>query len=229
MKIIIVFLYAVAIIATADIARANTTESSETLEVWTSPITLINDGKTISTLTVYEKDNVDYTAFNMAIVIPEGVTIARIKQGREEVEDIHLTDRATSSHTITCGMPDPTTIKVISASPSLANYFSTTEDGKEPYALFTIGLIALPNLMPGDYNIRLYDVKFVMESADAYVLSNEPLTFPVSVTDSSVGIDQIEDDQEEGIRYNINGMRLPSNNKEKIYIQNGHKILNTSH
>ncbi|MDE5807929.1 MAG: hypothetical protein K2H76_07400 [Muribaculaceae bacterium] len=201
------------------------TEPSESLEVWADSISVINDGKTISTLTVYEKDVHDYTAFNMAIVVPEGVTVARVKQGREEVDDIHLTDRATSTHNITCGMPDSNTIKIISSSPSLANYFPTTDDESEDCALFTIGLVASQEIEPGEYNIELCDIKFVLESADAYILPEEPLIFPITIRTLSTGIMRIESTEGSTQKFDLQGRPINSEQTNGIYIVNGRKVL----
>lgn len=201
------------------------TEPSESLEVWADSISLINDGQTISTLTIYEKDIHDYTAFNMAIVVPEGVTVARVKQGREEVDDIHLTDRATSSHNITCGMPDSNTIKIISSSPSLANYFPTTEDDSNDYALFTIGLVASPEVEPGEYNIELCDIKFVLESADAYILPEEPLVFPITIESFSTGIKKVDSTEGTTQKFDLQGRPVNAEQTNGIYIVNGKKIL----
>ena len=211
--------------ATPGLMSGYTTEPSETLEVWVGPITLENDGTTISTLTVYQKDVVDYTAFNMAIVVPEGVRVAKVKQGREEVDDIHLTDRATSSHNITCGMPDENTIKIISSSASLSNYYPTTEDGVDPYALFTIGLTASPTLAPGDYHIELCDVKFVLESADAFVLPEEPLSFPLTIEGDYTGISTVVEDDSGSGMYDLLGRPIKEEPAKGLYIKNGRKVI----
>lgn len=213
-------------LSSAASAAAYTTEPSESLEVWLGPISVVNDGKTISTLTVYEKDSVDYTAFNMAIVVPEGITIAKVKQGREEIDDIHLTDRATSSHTITCGMPDSNTIKIISGSPSLSDYFPTTEDGVDPYALFTIGLVASPDLAPGEYQLELCDVKFVLESADAFVLPEEPLLFPLKVEGAVTSVRDVTAPASDGsVTYDLQGRPVKGNPEGGVYIIKGRKVL----
>ncbi|MBD5289422.1 MAG: hypothetical protein HDS26_01905 [Bacteroides sp.] len=206
-------------------ASAYTTEPSESLEVWIGDGIIENDGTSIATLTVYEKDNVDYTAFNMAIVVPEGITVAKVKQGREWVDDIHLTDRASATHNITCNMPDSNTIKIISSSPSLSPYYPTTEDGVDPYALFTIGLVASPTLAPGDYKLELCDVKFVLESGDAFVLPEEPLTFTLKVEGDPVGINEIDSDEREETLYDLQGRPLKEVSGEEIVIRNGQKII----
>ena len=224
-KILKIFFCAIYFMAYWQPTSGYVTEPSESLEVWADSISLINDGKTISTLTVYEKDVHDYTAFNMAIVVPEGVTVARVKQGREEVDDIHLTDRATSTHNITCGMPDSNTIKIISSSPSLANYFPTTDDESEDCALFNIGLVASQEIEPGEYNIELCDIKFVLESADAYILLDEPLVFPITIETPSTGIKRVESREGSIQKFDLQGRPVNEEQTNGIYIVNGKKIL----
>lgn len=167
--------------ATATKAEFITTES-ESLKIWMEPIEMTADGKTITQLTVYENDTIDYAGFNMALIVPEGVKVAQVKQGRETVNDIFLTERAASTHTISCNMlDDGQTIKIISYSLQLDSYYNDDEDGNPLDALFTIGLIADDSLAPGEYTLELYDIKFAEASTDASILPEEPITTTLTI------------------------------------------------
>lgn len=207
--------------------RAYTTEPSETLQVWADPISIVADGTTISTLTVSEHDTYNYTAFNMAFIVPEGITVAKVRQGRDWVDDCHLTARASSTHVITCGQPDPTTIKVISDSSTLADFYPDDEDGNPLDALFTIGLLAAEDMTPGDYKIEILDVKFVLESADAFVLPHEPLYVNLTVLPKDVtGIDNVRADGDAGdVWYDLFGRRVVGQPSPGIYLHNGVKVV----
>lgn len=211
-------------------AQAYTTLPSETLKVWAEPITIIADGSTISTLTVCENDTCNYTAFNMAFIVPEGITIAKVKVGRDWVEDCKLTARASSTHVITCGQPDATTIKVISDSSTLADFYPDDEDGNPMDELFTIGLIASKDMAPGEYQIQILDVKFVLENADAFVLPNEPLYTTITVQSSPSGIKDAEVVQEDDSWYDLSGRPVnvePTTRRpvSGIYIHAGVKVV----
>lgn len=226
-----ILLFIAAIFAVGNCMAYETTVS-ETLKVWCDPIELVADGKNITVLTIYENDVIDYTAFNMAIIVPEGISIATIKQGRETIDYVLLTERATSSHTITSGMPDATTIKMISGSSTLSNFYNDDEEGNPLDALVTIGLLASPEMAPGTYDIKILDVKFVEPTADACVLKESPVMSTFTITNPNVtGVDNtlVDEDAGEAEWFGINGVKQTSEPSHGVYIRRqnnqSHKVI----
>lgn len=148
---------------------------TETLKVWIEDAIITADGNSITKLVISENDEVDYTAFSLSLVVPNGVTVAKIKQGREYVNDIQLSERATSTHSISCNMlEDGRTIKIISTSSNNYDFYPDDVDGNPLDEIFTIGLVADPSIANGDYSVKIVDCKFVMkENADASIPQNE--------------------------------------------------------
>lgn len=142
---------------------AQTTAQTNTLEVWMDPACqLTADGKTVTRLTVYQKDpNADYTTFNMTLTVPKGTQIHKVRDGREYVDDIELSERATKSHSIACNMPDERTVKIICMSSLLQDLYPDDADGNEYYPLFTIGLVADPSTYNGKYQVEMTGCRFV--------------------------------------------------------------------
>lgn len=140
---------------------------TETLRVWMDNVTVTADGSTITKLTVYENDVVDYTAFSLTMVVPNGVKVAQVKSGREYVNDISLTDRAASTHSINCNMDTETTIKIISTSTQNDNFYPDDVDGNLMDEIFQIGLVADPSVANGVYDIEIVACKFVINDANA--------------------------------------------------------------
>lgn len=202
-----------------------TTEPYENLRVWADPITLIADGTTITKMFVCQSSDVNYSAFNMAFIVPEGIKIAQVKQGRKTVDDIHLTERG-NDHDISCGQPDPTTIKVISWSMSLAEYYPDDEEGNPLDELFYIGLTASDDMEAGEYQVQILDIKFVMESADAHILPQEPLYTTFTVVKPSTGITEVcvEEAENDGTWHDLLGRQVRGNLSPGIYVRNGHKV-----
>ena len=145
-----------------------------TLEVWmdqTAEFTA--DGKTVTKLTFYEKDpNTDYLAFNMALRVPDGIKINQVKSGREYVNDIELSVRATGTHTIACNMPEEGVIKIICTSSLNQDLYPDDEDGNIYYPIFTIGLVAESSAYNGTYAIEMSDVWFVKQDEDGNLSAN---------------------------------------------------------
>lgn len=227
MKRINTIIVALSMSFSATNAMAYTTEPSETLKVWADPITLVADGKTITNMYVCESDVYDYTAFNMAFNVPEGITIAKIKQGRETVDDCFLTERATSTHVITCGQPSPTQIKVISDSSQLQNFYPDDEDGNVMDELFYIGLIASPDMEAGEYTVEIFDVKFVLENANAFVLPQEPLYTTFTIVNEPSGVEDVllHEDISTDEWYDLYGRKIDKPTIPGVYICNGNKVV----
>ena len=131
------------------------------LRVWMDDITMNADGTTATRLTVYENDaERDYEAFNLALIVPDGITVAKVKKGRDWVNAIEMSERATATHTISCNMPDATTIKIICSSNQNEALYPDDEEGNLMNKLFTIDLIANPQMMNGNYTVSAEGVVF---------------------------------------------------------------------
>lgn len=167
------------------------TDVSSTLKLWcTDPIEVTNDGVTISKVKFYESDVETYCAFNMEIIVPEGLKIAKVKQGRDYVNDIQLSERGTSTHTISCGQPDSDLIRIICVTLDNATLYPDDEDGNPLDELFTIGFVAEPSLSPGTYELTVQDIKFVRPDVQAYV-PEEPLKVQLTVRGTSTSVDEV--------------------------------------
>ena len=155
-------------------ARAN---AQSALEVWMDQsMEVTADGTTVTYLTFYQKDpNINYIAFNMAITVPKGIHIHQKKVGRDYVNDIELSIRATTTHTIACNMPDENTIKIISTSSELQEFYPDDEEGNLYDPLFTIGLVGDNTMYNGTYPIEMWDFVFgYRDQADGQLKHNDP-------------------------------------------------------
>ena len=160
---------------------------TETLKVWMDDVTMTADGQTVTRLYVMENDVVDYTAFSLSLIVPKGVTIAKVKSGRNTVNDIRLTERL-NDHTISCNMlSDGRTIKIISSSPSNSNFYPDDVDGNVMDSIFSIGLVADPAMVNGNYTIEIKDCKFVLQDATASQ-PQEAVTASMKVTGGVEGL-----------------------------------------
>ena len=141
---------------------------TESLQVWGHDFEMTADGSTVTHLTISERDVVDYTGFSLSIVGPKGIHIAQVRSGREYVNDIALNaDRATTTHTIACNMPQDDLIKVISYSTLNQDFYPDDIDGNPVDEIFTIGLTADPSMVNGEYEIRIEDCKFAFATSGA--------------------------------------------------------------
>lgn len=210
-------------------AMAYTTTESETLKVWCDNAELTADGKTITKVKFYENDNVMYSAFNMTLNVPKGIKIAQVKSGRQMVNDIELTERATTAHTIACNMlDDGTTIRIISSpTGTLDTYYDDDENGNKMDHLFTLGLIAEPEMADGEYLVTMTGVKFVFPNADACVPKVEPITVTFTIVGGvSTNIDNIEaDTSDAGDYYDMMGRKVEGRLLPGIYVHNGRKVM----
>lgn len=151
----------------------------ESLEVWLEKsVEFIADGKTVTYLTISEKDpNFNYIAFNLTLTVPKGIKINQILDGREYVNDIKLSEmRATSTHTISCNMPDDRTIKIISSSNQNMEFYPDDLEGNPAYPILSIGLIAEPSTYNGKYPIEMSDVWFVKRDTVGWKDDTTPIT-----------------------------------------------------
>lgn len=160
----------------------HTQAQTETLKVWMDDATITANGSTVTKLVISENDVVDYTSFSLSLVVPNGVTVAKVKQGREYVDDIQLSDRATTTHSISCNMQqDGKTIKIISTSSSNLDFYPDDVDGNPMDEIFSIGLVADPSIANGDYNIKIVDCKFVIKENATASVPNSDVTAKLSV------------------------------------------------
>ena len=148
------------------------------LKVWMDDVSVTADGSAVTRLYVYENDVVNYAAFNLNLIVPEGISIAQVKSGRNMVNDIRLTERL-ADHTISCNMiEDGRTIKVIATSPSNSDFYPDDVDGNVMDSIFSIGLIADPSMFNGEYEITIEACKFVLADGNA----NSPGTVTATMT-----------------------------------------------
>lgn len=152
--------------------------TTEQLKVWAEfPEKIIADDKTVNYVKVFEHDDdgTKFCAFNMEFILPEGFRVNKVKQGRETVDDIFLSNRGTSKHSISCSILNRVDLRIISTSQENSEYFEDDVNGNPIDELFTIGLIAEPTLPPGEYQVTMEGVKFCQKNADARI----PATLPV--------------------------------------------------
>lgn len=173
------------------------------LRVWMDDLSITADGQTAARLTVYENDpERNYEAFNLSLLVPDGITVAKVKKGRDWVDGIELSERATATHSISCNMPDATTIKIICSSTQNDELYPDDEDGNLLDELFTIDLIANPAMMNGSYTIATEGIVFGRQQGSVvtgYVPDPLPsfqltvtggqdgLSIPYTLTSASVG------------------------------------------
>lgn len=191
-------LTATALLATAALsAAAFTTTKTEDLHVWIEwPEEIIADGTTVNYIKVFEHDdnNYQYTAFNMEIILPEGFSVNQVKQGRETVNDIFLSERASTTHSIACNIVRGVDLKVFCDSSVNANLYNDDEDGNPLDELFTVGLICAPTVATGQYDVTNTGIKFVFKNADACVPAAEPIHYTINILNTSkpTGIEDVE-------------------------------------
>lgn len=156
------------------IARASAFSTDNTLSVWMDQkVELTADGKTVTKLTIYEYDpNVNYISFNMALFVPKGTKIHQRKEGRKYVDDIKLNEDRATDHTISCGMPDDHTIKIIAFSMTNDQFYPDTEDGSIVKELLSINLVCDENAINGSYRVEMLDVNFTYRDKDSKITSN---------------------------------------------------------
>jgi len=219
------------LLSSANVGSAQyVTEVSQSLQLWVPPVNIKADGTTITKMYVCEKNDVNYSSFNMTFIVPDGIRVAMVAKGNVEVEDCEMSVRS-ADHIINCGQPNATTIKVIGYSPTIQSLYPDDQNGNPADELFYIGLVADAQMAPGDYQVEIVDVKFVLENADAHILSAEPLHTSISVTDDASGVEEIavEDVDADAEWYDLTGHRVNANpSTPGIYIvRQGNKVSKT--
>lgn len=213
-------------------AQSYTTTSTDKLKVWVEIPTVIADGETVNYFKVFEHDdnNTAYTAFNMTMEMPAGFSTHEIKEGRDMVEDIHLSDRAHKTHSISYNFyPGTNDLKIISDSSINADLYNDDEDGNPLDELFTMGLIASSDIPSGEYTVRVYGIKFVMADGNACTPADQPLTLTMVVKNPTTSA--IEEIQAENMDpaecWDIMGRHVNPATAPKgtIVIYRGHKVM----
>lgn len=135
------------------------------LKVWLSDPVMVADGKTVTYLTFYQTDSEDlYWMFELHAKLPKGIHIAKRIEGRKEVNDAKLNPIRFEGlpHVLGVNMPDATTLNVTCVnSSSKDTYYRDDVDGNIIPELFTIGLIADPEMQNGTYEIEITKAIFL--------------------------------------------------------------------
>lgn len=172
---------------------------TDKLRVWAEfPETIIADGETVNYIKVYEHDDEDvfYTAFNMEFILPEGFRVNQVRQGRLMVDDIFFSERATTTHSISCNIVDGVDLRIIGDSSMNADLFNDDEEGNLLDELFTIGLIAERSIPTGNYDVIMEGIKFCLSNADARVPADNHVVYNVYIKNDSQpdGVQEISPD-----------------------------------
>ncbi len=205
---------------------------STTLKVWLdSKVTFQADGTTVTYLKLYENDGEQgYTSFNMSLIVPKGISVNKVKQGRETVDDIFLSERATTTHTIACNMPSETLLKVACISTLNQDLYNDDEEGNPLDELWTIGLLADPTMENGDYVVTMPadGLIFNMKDGDNYVSSriSEDVTCVFTIEGGVLtAIKQVTVDAEDASAiYDLQGRKLTNPVGSGVYIIDGKKV-----
>ena len=174
------------------LAVAGVKAQSETLRVWIdSQVTFTADSSTVTYLKLYENDgDQQYTSFNMSLIVPKGIHVNKVKQSRNTVNDISLSERATTTHSISCNMPSDTLLKVACTSSENQDLYNDDEEGNPLDEVWTIGLIAEPTMVNGDYVVTMPadGLVFNMRQGDTYVSSRikEDVTSVFTITEGII-------------------------------------------
>lgn len=205
---------------------------SETLRVWLdSKVTFTADGSTVTYLKLYENDGEQgYTSFNMSLYVPKGIHVNKVKQGRDMVDDIFLSERATTTHTIACNMPSETLLKVACTSSMNQDLYNDDEEGNPLDEVWTIGLVADPTMANGDYIVTMPadGLIFNMKQGDTYVSSRikEDVKCVFTITGGTItSIKTLPVEGGKDALYDLNGRKMDKPVSKGVYIENGKKVV----
>ncbi len=226
-KLMTMLLTALAIIP----AMAYDVETTDHLRVWAEfPDPVVADGKTVNYVKVYQhdSDDLDYTAFNLELILPEGFRVNKVRQGRDMVNDIFFTDRATTTHSISCNLLNGVDLRIIGDSSENANLYKDDVDGNPLDHLFTVGLIAEPTLASGEYQVEMKGVVFVHRTGDARVPAlDDPSYYTVTIDNpGSTAIEEVEADSLDPEEcYDLMGRKVdPRKVHDMIVVSKGKKV-----
>ncbi len=128
--------------------------------------TVTADGTTVTYLTVSQNDpDHNYLGFNLELTLPVGFKINQVKNGRNYVNDITISERK-DDHTISCNMPDAQTLKVACISLSNQPLYPDDMDGNPCDLLFTVGIVAESSTINGVYDVEMSGISFTYRESD---------------------------------------------------------------
>lgn len=214
------------------LAVAGVKAQSETLRVWLdSQVTFTADSSTVTYLKLYENDgDQQYTSFNMSLIVPKGIHVNKVKHSRNTVNDISLSERATTTHSISCNMPSDTLLKVACTSSENQDLYNDDEEGNPLDEVWTIGLIAEPTMVNGDYVVTMPadGLVFNMRQGDTYVSSRikEDVTCVFTITEGVISSIRTipSSSQNKNAIYDLNGRKLNAPLNKGVFIENGKKV-----
>lgn len=205
---------------------------SETLRVWLdNHVSLTADSTTTTYVKFYQNDGDNaYVSFNLSLIVPKGIHVHQVKQGRNLVDDISLSERATTTHSIACSMPSDTILKIACTTIQNQEFYNDDEEGNPMDELFTIGLIADPTTFNGNHVVTMPadGLVFSMKQDGTYVISRikEDVTSVFTVTGGvSVSIKNTSSDDSPKAIYDLSGRKLNEPLNKGVYIENGKKVM----
>lgn len=200
---------------------------AQSLSVWADDITINADGQTVTYLTVKMTDNNQlYSGFQMAINVPEGITIAQKRSGRVMVNDAELNAIRFEGlkHSLGVNMPDATTIKVACLDTSNnEEFYRDDAEGSIVEELFTIGLVGDPEMVNGEYSVTFSDVLMIHKDASADAAVVQPVTLTVTGGQITSNIKGVSGNTNHSL-YDLNGRKLNAHHAKGVVIENGKKI-----
>ena len=159
--------------------------------VWMDDMSIVADGQTATYMTVYMTDPDSlYVGFQMGITVPEGISIHQVKSGRVMVNDAKLNEYRFEGlgHSLIVSMADSKTIKVACADMAQGEKFYRDDaDGNIVEELFTIGLVASPEMVNGEYTMEMWGVEMFCKNTTAEKPVNTNLTAKMTVTGGQDG------------------------------------------
>lgn len=206
-------------------------ETTDRLRVWAEfPEIIYADGSSVFYIKVFQHDDddLDYTAFNMEFILPDGFRINQVNEDRREVNDIHLTERADATHLISCNLKDGYDLRIIANSSENANLYKNDVNGNPLDELFSVGLIADSAIPAGEYTVSMEGIKFCHKNADARIPAAAPIQYIIKVADNQLsGMKSIEASSlDSDDCYDLQGKRIdPSHVHGKIVVSKDKKVF----
>lgn len=206
-------------------------ETTPRLRVWAEfPQEIKADGESVFYIKVFQHDDddLDYTAFNMEFVLPEGFRVNRVRNGRDMIDDIKMSDRAHSTHSISCNLKDGYDLRIIATSSENANLYKDDVDGNPLDELFSVGLVAEKTLATGEYKVSMEGIKFCHRNADARIPAADPTVYTIKVVNpGTTGVDKVEADTlDPEDCYDLQGRKIdPAKAHGVIVVSKGRKVL----
>ena len=146
------------------------------------------------------------------------------------VDDIFLSERATTTHTIACNMPSETLLKVACTSSMNQDLYNDDEEGNPLDEVWTIGLVADPTMANGDYIVTMPadGLIFNMKQGDTYVSSRikEDVKCVFTITGGTItSIKTLPVEGGKDALYDLNGRKMDKPVSKGVYIENGKKVV----